>query len=101
VKRINGGKSWYLKVFLATLYLPVAGIFVSSRTTTVTWVVFGMALVSLVILIVQVINGNFRREIIHNHKVHLTGTMIAATIGVIWLSRARKALRFVLSLSPY
>jgi len=93
VRRLNGGWSWYFKVAFTTLYLVVAGAFVASGTTVVTYVALGQAIVALLILIVQVTNGHFRREIIHNHRVHLYGTMMAATLAMVWLHRARAAIK--------
>ncbi len=90
IARLNGGRVIWLKIFLSSLNLVVAGAWIGSNVTTVAYINLGLAIISFLILFVQVFNGAFKRQIWKNNKTKLMGHFRAAVIGMVLLARARR-----------
>lgn len=82
----------FVKMAVSATYILVGFGFISSNSPHVFLVALGLAVISLVVLVIQVLNGAFKRLIWKNEKDKNMGHFWAVVIGAILLTRARRRL---------
>ena len=76
---------------MATCLFSLTAIaFVFTDNKIAFYAVLGQSLAGIVVLIIQVTNGAFKRQVIKSHHIKLMGHFRAAVIGMVLLQRARR-----------
>lgn len=92
ISRANQGQIVWYKLAASGLYVVTAVAYVLSDSQQPMFVILGIMLTSILVLVIQVSNGAFKRRYFKNEKLKLMGHFRAAVIAMVLLHRARAKL---------
>ncbi|KAH9257313.1 hypothetical protein BASA81_004470 [Batrachochytrium salamandrivorans] len=92
ISRANQGPIVWYKLAASGMYMLTAVAYVLSDSQQPMFVILGIMLSSMLVLVIQVSNGAFKRRYFKNEKLKLMGHFRAAVIAMVLLHRARAKL---------